>query len=57
MPMIYISKKALQLLEKLNSYLKGKSKASVRVVKSDIIYEALRYYAKKLEVEGGEDVA
>lgn len=57
MPMIYLSRKAAQLLEKLVSRLEKRARASVRIVKSDVLYEALKYYSQKLEGEEHEDMA
>lgn len=57
MPMIYVSEKTYKLLEELISILRKDVKSSVRLVKSDIIHEALKDYAKKLGVHINEDMA
>jgi predicted transcriptional regulator len=49
MPMVYLSKEAARLLDELAKRLRRES--SIRIVKSDIIYDALKEYAKKLEVD------
>jgi predicted transcriptional regulator len=51
MPMVYLSKEAARLLDELAKRLRRES--SIRIVKSDIIYDALKEYAKKLEVDVG----
>jgi hypothetical protein len=48
MPMVYLSKEAARLLDELAKRL---GKSSIRIVKSDVIYEALKEYARKLEVD------
>jgi len=51
MPMIYISSKTSRLLEELINHLGKGMKGSVRLVKSDIIHEALKEYARKIGVD------
>ncbi|MEM1558117.1 MAG: hypothetical protein QXG12_05950 [Thermoproteota archaeon] len=57
MPMIYVSEKTYKLLEELINMLRKDVKSSVRLIKSDIIHEALKEYARKLGVHIDEDTA
>jgi len=50
MPMVYISKEAEDLLKKIEGYLKKNIKHG-RVLKADILLEALKSYAKNLGLE------
>lgn len=49
--MIYVSNETARLLGELVNHLKKSMGGSVRLVKSDIIHEALKEYAKKLGVD------
>jgi len=51
MPMVYISREAARLLQELINHLGKKAETSIRLVKSDIIYEALKDYAERLGME------
>jgi len=48
MPMIYISESALRLLNELLEHLKQNTSAPSRVLKTDVVYIALKEYAKKV---------
>jgi hypothetical protein len=50
MPMVYISKEAQELLEKIDSFLKKNVKHG-RILKADILYEALKAHAEKLGIK------
>jgi len=51
MPMIYISDRTARLLEELVNRLKKDMGSPIRIVKSDVIHEALKEYARKLGVD------
>ena len=57
MPMLYVSKWMCKLLEKPTNLLRRGMKSSVRPMKSDIIHETLKEYAKKLGVNANENLA
>lgn len=48
MPMVYVSKKTLGLLETVFEHVQRNTSAPSRVVKADVINIALEEYAKKL---------
>jgi len=50
MPMVYISKKSIKLLNELLGYLRKNTSAPGRVLKADVIHAALEDYAQKLGV-------
>jgi hypothetical protein len=50
MPMVYVSKKSLRLLNELLEYLQRNTSTPGRVLKADVIHAALEDYAKKLGV-------
>jgi len=49
--MIYVSKEVLRLIEEIEEYLKKNTKIPGRILRTDVIYAALREYAKKLNVQ------
>jgi len=53
MPMIYVSEEAKKLLETIEVFLKKNVKHG-RIVKTDIIMEALKTYAKEIGLEASE---
>jgi len=48
MPMVYISKRTLIMLDDILEYLKENTEVPSRVLKADVIQVALEEYAKKL---------
>jgi len=48
MPMVYVSKGTLRLLNDLLEYLQKNTNVPSRVLKADVIHAALEEYAKKL---------
>ncbi len=50
MPMIYISREAEVLLSKIEEFLKKNVKHG-RIIRADIITEALKVYAKEIGLE------
>jgi len=50
MPMVYVSEKTDELIEKTFSYIREKAIPSTRVAKTDVIQTAIEEYAKKLGV-------
>jgi hypothetical protein len=48
MPMVYVSERTLELIERVFEYLRKNTSAPSRVVKADVIYVAVDEYAKKL---------
>ena len=48
MPMIYVSKRTLELLKEIENILKRRIKPPNRVLRTDIIHAALSFYFKKI---------
>lgn len=51
MPMVYVSEKTAQLIEKIAKFLQENSDAPGRILKTDVIQTALKEYAKKLNLK------
>jgi len=51
MPMVYVSKRTLTLIDKVLEYVQRNTSAPSRVLKADVLYAALQEYAKKLGLE------
>ena len=48
MPMVYVSERTLELIERIFEHLRKNTSAPSRVVKADVIHVAVDEYAKKL---------
>jgi len=53
MPMIYISNKTVKILEKILNHISRQTKFG-RIIKADIIHEALKQYARELGLKDVE---
>ena len=48
MPMIYVSKKTVDLIDEIMNHFIENKKSPARFVKADIVHAAIEEYAKKL---------
>lgn len=48
MPMIYVSKKTLHIIQDILEHLRKNSDTPGRILKTDVVHAALEEYAKKI---------
>lgn len=51
MPMVYVSKETMNLIERITSHFRENTSAPSRILKTDVVHAALDDYAKKLGVK------
>lgn len=52
MPMVYVSKETSELMDRILKFLQEKTRGPGRVLKADVIHQAIEEYAEKLGLTG-----